>query len=339
MEHLSRRRFLKITAATFGAAAAATAALGRAVAGRQGRRCARRQRHDHPDVLRNVLLALLGLRLPSATASCGSSRATRATRRAAAGCARAAPAPSASYYDPDRLQKPLIRRGERGKEEWTAVTWDEAFTYIAERMNKIKAQHGPESVAMFNHGIGQFFIQHALKSWGAINFAGSSFAQCRGPARRRLRADLRQRPRLARARRHREHELPRADRRAPRREHAQHAGAGVRAGGRAPHPDHRRRPALLGGGEQGEVLAADPPGHRPGAAARVVQRAGHRRPLRPRVRREARPRLRQVRGRDQGQHAGVGGAGNGPRRRADPRDGARARERPAGARWSTRAAA
>ena len=36
-----------------------------------------------------------------------------------------------AYYDPDRLQKPLIRRGARGSEEWTAVTWDEAFTYIA----------------------------------------------------------------------------------------------------------------------------------------------------------------------------------------------------------------
>ena len=38
-----------------------------------------------------------------------------------------------AHYDPDRLRKPLIRRGERGKEEWTAVTWDEAFTYIAEQ--------------------------------------------------------------------------------------------------------------------------------------------------------------------------------------------------------------
>ncbi len=41
-----------------------------------------------------------------------------------------------AYYDPDRLQKPLIRRGERGKEQWTAVTWDEALTYIAERMQQ-----------------------------------------------------------------------------------------------------------------------------------------------------------------------------------------------------------
>ena len=31
------------------------------------------------------------------------------------------------------------------------------------------------------HGIGQRFFQHVLKSWGAINFAGPSYAQCRGP--------------------------------------------------------------------------------------------------------------------------------------------------------------
>jgi thiosulfate reductase/polysulfide reductase chain A len=86
-----------------------------------------------------------------------------------------------AYYDPDRLQRPLIRTGERGKDAWKAVTWDEAFTYIADRMNKIKAAHGPESVALFNHGLGQRFIQHMLKSWGAINYAGPSFAQCRGP--------------------------------------------------------------------------------------------------------------------------------------------------------------
>jgi thiosulfate reductase/polysulfide reductase chain A len=47
-------------------------------------------------------------------------------------------------------------------------------------MNKIKAEHGPESVALFNHGFGQRFFQHVLKTWGVINYAGSSYAQCRG---------------------------------------------------------------------------------------------------------------------------------------------------------------
>jgi thiosulfate reductase / polysulfide reductase chain A len=85
-----------------------------------------------------------------------------------------------AHYDPDRLRQPLIRVGERGAEQWKPASWDEAFTFIAERMNRIKAEHGPESVALFNHGFGQRFFQHVLKSWGAINIAGSSYAQCRG---------------------------------------------------------------------------------------------------------------------------------------------------------------
>ncbi len=122
-------------------------------------------------------------------------------------------------------------------------------------------------------------------------------------ARCRFQPDIRHRPRLARARRHREHQLPRADRRAPGREHAQHPGAGIRPGSRTAHSDHRRRPALLGRGEQGQVLAADPAGHRPRAAARLVQRDGQRGPLRQGLRREAWPRLRPVRRRNQSQHA------------------------------------
>lgn len=85
-----------------------------------------------------------------------------------------------AHYDPDRLRQPLMRVGERGKEQWKAVSWDEALNFVAEKMNKIKAEHGPESVALFNHGFGQRFFQHVLKSWGVINYAGSSYAQCRG---------------------------------------------------------------------------------------------------------------------------------------------------------------
>ncbi|HET9821473.1 MAG TPA: molybdopterin-dependent oxidoreductase [Burkholderiaceae bacterium] len=85
-----------------------------------------------------------------------------------------------AVYDPDRLRQPLVRVGERGKEEFKPVSWDEALAYVAERMNRIKAEHGPESVALFNHGFGQRFFQHVLKSWGVINVAGASYAQCRG---------------------------------------------------------------------------------------------------------------------------------------------------------------
>ncbi|NWG73755.1 MAG: molybdopterin-dependent oxidoreductase [Rubrivivax sp.] len=86
-----------------------------------------------------------------------------------------------AHYDPDRLRQPLMRVGERGQEQWKAVSWNEALDHVAERMNRIKAEHGPEAFALFNHGMGQRFVQHVLRSWGVINYAAPSYAQCRGP--------------------------------------------------------------------------------------------------------------------------------------------------------------
>ncbi|MBI2407386.1 MAG: molybdopterin-dependent oxidoreductase [Gemmatimonadetes bacterium] len=86
-----------------------------------------------------------------------------------------------AHFDPDRLKRPLIRRSDRGREVWAEVSWDEAFAYIANKMHAIKATYGPESVAMFAHGIGGNFLKHTLKAYGATNFAAPSFAQCRGP--------------------------------------------------------------------------------------------------------------------------------------------------------------
>jgi thiosulfate reductase/polysulfide reductase chain A len=86
-----------------------------------------------------------------------------------------------AHSDPDRLRAPLIRTHERGEERWKEVTWDEALTYIAERMKKIAATHGPEAMALFSHGIGGTFLKHTLKAYGSANIAAPSFAQCRGP--------------------------------------------------------------------------------------------------------------------------------------------------------------
>ncbi len=48
-------------------------------------------------------------------------------------------------------------------------------------MLKIKAEYGPEAVALFSHGIGGTFLKHTLKAFGSPNSAAPSFAQCRGP--------------------------------------------------------------------------------------------------------------------------------------------------------------
>ena len=48
-------------------------------------------------------------------------------------------------------------------------------------MQKIKAEYGPEAVALFSHGIGGNFLKHTLKAYGSPNISAPSFAQCRGP--------------------------------------------------------------------------------------------------------------------------------------------------------------
>ena len=177
-ERLSRRRFLKISAASFGAGVAATQIepLSRAIAATQ----------DGGEVKAVPTFCEMCFWRCGGIASVrdgklwkfeGNPRDPQCRGRL---CPRGSAAVG-SYYDPDRLQKPLLRKGERGKEQWAAVTWDEALDYIAGKMKAIKSEHGAESIAAFNHGIGARFLLHAMKSYGCTNFAGPSFAQCRGP--------------------------------------------------------------------------------------------------------------------------------------------------------------
>jgi thiosulfate reductase/polysulfide reductase chain A len=86
-----------------------------------------------------------------------------------------------AHRDPDRLRAPLLRTRRRGGDQWTAVTWDEALGYVAGKMQKIKAEYGPEAIALFSHGIGGTFLKHTLKAFGTPNITAPSYAQCRGP--------------------------------------------------------------------------------------------------------------------------------------------------------------
>jgi thiosulfate reductase/polysulfide reductase chain A len=95
-------------------------------------------------------------------------------------CPRGTGGPGA-HYDKERLKSPLIRKSERGEEKWVEVTWDEAFDYIANKMNKMKATYGPEAMALFSHGIGGNFLKHMMRAYGSPNETAPSFAQCRGP--------------------------------------------------------------------------------------------------------------------------------------------------------------
>jgi anaerobic selenocysteine-containing dehydrogenase len=49
------------------------------------------------------------------------------------------------YDDPDRLRRPLVRRGE----EWCETGWDEALDLVADRLAKTINEHGPDAVGVY----------------------------------------------------------------------------------------------------------------------------------------------------------------------------------------------
>lgn len=82
-----------------------------------------------------------------------------------------------AHNSPERLNNPLIRKNNRGKDEWVEASWAEAFDYIAKKMQTIKTEHGPESVALFSHGVGGAFFKHTIRAFGSRNITAPSFAQ------------------------------------------------------------------------------------------------------------------------------------------------------------------
>jgi anaerobic selenocysteine-containing dehydrogenase len=69
-------------------------------------------------------------------------------------CRRGQHAPEIVYSD-NRLRHPLRRRGTKGTHEFERISWDEASDLIAERLQAIKAESGPEAVSVYT-GRGAF---------------------------------------------------------------------------------------------------------------------------------------------------------------------------------------
>ena len=76
-----------------------------------------------------------------------------------------------TLYSPDRLQFPMIRAGARGSGLWRRASWDEALTYTAEQMQKIKDNYGAKAM-MFNStdNLSQPFFEILLKAYGSPNY-------------------------------------------------------------------------------------------------------------------------------------------------------------------------
>ena len=177
MSHVSRRRFLQISAAVAGLATASGAGVTRVLGA--GRRAggARRQVPTFCDLCFwkcGVIAHVEGDRLwklegnPSDPLSRG-----RLCPRGTGGVG--------AHFDTQRLQRPLVRRKRRGEEEWVATSWDEALDLVASKLAAIRERYGPEALAFFSHGIGGNFLKHTFKAYGTPNITAPSYAQCRGP--------------------------------------------------------------------------------------------------------------------------------------------------------------
>ena len=224
MNNLSRRRFLKIGAGTMAAAGSLETAV-RVLAGRQARRAAAFARS------RRSATSASGSAAPSppcATASSGRLKAIRSIPCRVDAFVRAAPAELVRISIRTGLRSPLLRVSERGEDKWKAVTWDEALSFIADKDAEDQGRLWPGVFCSVHPWPGRTFFKHTLRAYGTNNIAAPSFAQCRGPRDVGFTLTFGDDVGVPGANRHRERPMHRPDRVAPRREHAQHAGAGIR---------------------------------------------------------------------------------------------------------------
>lgn len=65
--------------------------------------------------------------------------------------------------DPDRLKYPMQRTGPKGSGQFERISWDQAFTIIADNLTKIKDEYGPEAVVyLWHHDPNSVFAQILL---------------------------------------------------------------------------------------------------------------------------------------------------------------------------------
>jgi len=75
-------------------------------------------------------------------------------------------------YNPDRLTGPVRRVGERGAGQWEEITWAEAVSLVADRLNRLRADGHPERAAMmYGEARGQLssFLHRFMQAVGSPN--------------------------------------------------------------------------------------------------------------------------------------------------------------------------
>lgn len=83
-------------------------------------------------------------------------------------------------YSPERLQYPMrrVEGTERGAGEWERISWDEAFKEIAEKWTRICEEDGPQSIYMMQSGGGCYSEKAALYARLSMVVGMSTFGAC-----------------------------------------------------------------------------------------------------------------------------------------------------------------
>jgi anaerobic selenocysteine-containing dehydrogenase len=85
------------------------------------------------------------------------------------------------HEDPDRLRKPLIRRGEDAEHaRWEEVSWDEAFAEVARRLAPVREKYGRDAVGVYlgnpnvHNLAGTLYVRPLIKALGTRNIFSAS---------------------------------------------------------------------------------------------------------------------------------------------------------------------
>ena len=63
-------------------------------------------------------------------------------------------------YSAERLLYPMMRVGERGEGKFKRVSWDEALSFVAKKMQQIKQQYGPQALLDQSYAGASYGVLH-----------------------------------------------------------------------------------------------------------------------------------------------------------------------------------
>lgn len=85
------------------------------------------------------------------------------------------------HEDTDRLTHPQIRTGERGEGVFRNVSWDEAFSDVGDRLQRLIDEDGPGAIALLTHGSSESHYGHLADAIGTPHHTHPAYDQCKGP--------------------------------------------------------------------------------------------------------------------------------------------------------------